>query len=99
METKEINLEFFFKFKQYNRYSQRYNIVEKTFNRGMGSLKLFRFYLDKKIVLINKCLFNKSDEKKLDEFLRLNNMSDWNKKFVSYGYPDYYTKSFGLSLL
>lgn len=93
---KTINLDWFFKFRQYNQYSKSYNIVEKTFNRGMGSLALFRFYADKKIVLINQSIYNNSDKEKLDKFLIENNMTDWEKMFIYYGYPDYYNKSFAI---
>lgn len=94
---KRINLDWFFKFRQYMPFSASYNIVEKTFNRGMGSLALFRFYADKKIVLINQSIYNNSDKEKLDKFLNENNMNDWEKKFIYYGYPDYYFHSFGLN--
>lgn len=95
----ETNLSFFLKFRQYNGYSFNNNIVEKTFNNGNGSLSLFRFYENEKTILINECLFNKSDERHLNEFLKIHNMSDWTIKKVSYGYPEYYTKSFSLKLL
>ena len=92
----KINLDWFFKFRQYNAYSASYNIVEKTFNRGMGSLSLFRFYPDKKIVLINRSLANKSDCSKLNQFLNENNMNDWELRSIDYGYPDYFFHSFEL---
>lgn len=95
----KANLSFFLNFRQYNSYSFNNNIVEKTFNNGNGSLSLFRFYENEKIILVNECLFNKSDERHLNEFVKINNMSDWTIKKVSYGYPDYYKNSFSLKLL
>lgn len=96
---KNLDLSFFLKFRQYNSYSFSYGTVEKTFNRGAGSLSLFRFYENEKLVLVNECLFNKADGKHLQEFMELNNITDWAVKKVPYGYPEYYTKSFGINLL
>lgn len=95
----KIDLSFFKKFRQYKSFSFHYNIVEKIWNNGNGALKLMRFYPDSKIILINECLFNKSDENHLNEFIKQNNMEEWTVKKVFYCYPDYYTKGFGLSLL
>lgn len=95
----KIDLSFFKKFRQYKSFSFDYNIVEKIWNNGNGSLKLIRFYPDTKIVLVNECLFNKSDEKHLTDFINQNNMNDWNIKKVYFGYSDYYTKDFSLNLL
>lgn len=71
-------------------------IVEKTFNHGNGSLALFRFYEEKKIILINKTMVNKSDMKHLNNFIKENNMSDYQLVEKEYGYPEYYFKTFSL---
>lgn len=65
-------------------------IVEKVWNHGMGSLDLFRFYPEKKTICINRCLFNSSDERKLKEFCRDAHIENWERVFVSFGYPEYY---------
>ena len=93
---KAINLDWFFSFRNYNPYTKSYNIVEKTFNRGMGSLALFRFYADKKIILINQSLYNNTDKERLDQFIKDNNLNDWEKRFIYYGYPVYYLRSFSI---
>lgn len=72
-------------------------IVEKVWNHGMGSLDLFRFYENEKTIVINRCLFNKSDERKLREFCRDCHIEDWAWKFDSLGYPDYYFRTLSLS--
>ena len=82
--------------KVYKPYSLFLNIVEKVFNNGTGAISLFRFYADKKIVLINEKFYTKGDKKKLSAFLAENEMSDWTLKFKSYGYPDWYTKTFSV---
>lgn len=78
--------------RNYRGYDLSHNIVEKVFNRGCGSLGLFRFYPDKKIIVINKLLYNKSDERKLNEFCRDTHIEDWQRVFTSLGYPEWYTK-------
>lgn len=80
----------------YNPYSISWGIVEKTWNSGRGSLALFRFYEDKKIVLLNSCLANKADRRKLNNFLAENDMKDWKIVEKDYGYPSYYFSTFGL---
>lgn len=95
----KIDLSFFSKFKQYNSYSFDYNTVEKSWNNGNGSLDLIRFFVEDKIILINESLFNNADERHLNTFIERNSLKDWSIKKVSYGYPDYYTKSFSLNLL
>lgn len=80
----------------YNPYSISRLIVEKTWNSGHGSLSLFRFYEDKKIVLLNSCLANKADRRKLNNFLAENDMKDWKIVEKDYGYPTYYFSTFGL---
>lgn len=74
-------------------------VVEKVWNRGQGLLALFRFYPDKKIVLINSCLFNKSDSKHLLRIKKAIGADDWKELQAEYGYPDYYFKNFNLNLI
>lgn len=95
----KAKLSFFLKFRQYKSYSFNNNIVDKVFNKGNGALNLFRFYENEKTILVNECLFNKSDEKHLSEFIKANDFQDWTIKKVKYGYPEYYTKCFSLKLL
>lgn len=78
--------------RNYRPYSLHLNIVEKTFNNGSGSLGLFRFYPERKKVAVNKLLCTKNDERKLDEFLRDCHCEDFERVYVSLGYPDYYFK-------
>lgn len=82
--------------RMYNPYSLSWGIVEKTFNNGCGSLALFRFYEDKKTVVVNKLLATKRDRKKLDDFLIENGMESWEKVDKEYGYPEYYFTSLSL---
>lgn len=82
--------------RQYRPSCTYKNGVEKTWNRGMGSLILFRFYFDRKIVLVNSALANKSDMKHLDSFLNELGCTDFEIRMKAYGYPTYYTSSFGL---
>ena len=82
--------------RNYNPYSLSRNIVEKTFNRGMGSLALLRFYEEEKTIVINKSLFSKSDERKLREFCRDCHIEDWVWKYDSLYYPDYYFRTLSI---
>lgn len=91
---KELLAKFVKKNRMYNPYSISWNTVEKTWNNGNGSLALFRFYPEKNVVLINSCLANKADRRKLDNFLAENGMQNWSKIDKDYGYPDYYFCSF-----
>lgn len=89
-----VQLDYFFKFRQYNPYSASQGIVEKVWNNGNGSLALFRFYENEKIILVNECLCNKADKKHLNEFMEQNDMQAWNVVYKSYGYPEYYRHTF-----
>lgn len=84
--------------RQYRAHDYRSDIVCKVWNRGMGRLDLFRFYPEKKIVLVNSAICNRADERHLDAFLRTFGMQDYKRKRVNYGYPVYYNHSFGLHL-
>ena len=84
-------------YRQYRIESRNGLIVSKVWNKGQGLLALFRFYPDKKIILINNRLFNKSDSKNLEKIKKAIGAGDWMKQRAEYGYPDYYFKSFGLN--
>lgn len=84
--------------RQYNPYSLSSLIIEKKWNGGRGSLALFRFYPDKKTILVNKELYNRFDEKHLREIIKILMADEWKIVYVYYGYPDYYNKSFNLNL-
>lgn len=85
--------------RQYRIDSRKSLVVCKVWNRGQGLLALFKFYPDKRIVLINSCLFNKSDERNLIKIKKVIGAEDWEDKKVEYGYPDYYFKGFSLNLI
>lgn len=84
-------------YRQYRIESRNGLIVSKVWNKGQGLLALFRFYPDKKIILINNRLFNKNDSKNLEKIKKAIEASDWMEQRAEYGYPDYYFKSFGLN--
>ena len=84
------------KISQYNAYSLSQLIIEKTFNNGMGSLALFRFYPGQKKVAINHSLYNKTDEKHLDRILSELGYQDFERVMCEYGYPEWYNHNFGL---
>lgn len=64
--------------RNYRSYSLNRNVVEKVWNRGMGSVDFIRFDLKNKTVCICPFLtFCKSDERKLKEFMRDNHMENW----------------------
>lgn len=86
-------------YRQYRIESCNGLIVSKVWNKGQGLLALFRFYPDKKIILINNCLFNKSDSKNLEKIKKAIGAGDWMGQRAEYGYPDYYFKSFGLNII
>lgn len=80
--------------KPYRPYSISKNIIEKTFNRGMGSLALFKFDFEHKTIKINSALYNKADEKKLNKLIKDCGIEDWKQAREDYGYPSYYSHSF-----
>ena len=84
-------------YRQYRIESRNGLIVSKVWNKGQGLLALFRFYPDKKIILINNRLFNKNDSKNLEKIKKAIGAGDWMEQRAEYGYPDYYFKSFGLN--
>lgn len=84
-------------YRQYRIESRNGLIVSKVWNKGQGLLALFRFYPDKKIILINNRLFNKNDSKNLEKIKKAIGACDWMEQRAEYGYPDYYFKSFGLN--
>ena len=84
------------KISQYNTYSLSQLIIEKTFNNGMGSLALFRFYPEQKKVAINHSLYNKTDAKHLDRILSELGYQDFERVMCEYGYPEWYNHNFGL---
>ena len=91
---KEKLNEFVRRYRNYNPYSLHQNIVEKTWNNGMGSLALFRFYPERELIVINESLCNKIDRTRLDEFCEQNGMKSWKRAVKMYAYPDYYFKAF-----
>lgn len=86
-------------YRQYRIESRNGLIVSKVWNKGQGLLALFRFYPDKKIILINNRLFNKNDSKNLEKIKKAIGAVDWMEQRAEYGYPDYYFKSFGLNII
>lgn len=66
-------------------------IIEKIFNRGLGSIPFLRFYEKDKILLVNTCVSNKMWK----ELLR-DSFPEYNIKDKSFGYPAYYTETFGI---
>lgn len=86
---------FFSSFRQYRVYDSKLTI-SKIWNRGNGLLELFRFYPDKKVILINSSLFNYADKKHLNEFINQHGMNEWKQVEKSYSYPEYYRHSFAL---
>ena len=79
--------------RQYNIYSISRLIIEKSFNHGSGSLALFKILPEEKKIKVNTSLATKRD------FLHLEGLqkalrTNYDLQLVSYGYPDYYTKSF-----
>lgn len=95
-KIKDVLYKFVKKIAQYNAYSIYNLIIEKTFNNGMGSLALFRFYPDQKKVAINKSIFRESDKKHLDKILSELGFSDFERVLCNYGYPQWYNHDFGL---
>lgn len=95
---KEAILSFVKSNRNYRGYDLHLGIIDKVFNNGNGSLNLFRFYQEKKIIVINKTIYNKSDERKLKEFCRDCHIEDWQWKFASLSYPDYYFHKLSISL-
>ena len=71
-------------------------IVCKVFNRGNGRLALLRFYESEKTIVINKKLFNASDERKLKEFCRDNGMENWRWLYDELGCPGWYNRSLSI---
>lgn len=76
--------------RNYRPYGLHMGIIEKSFNGGAGAIELFRFYFEKKTIVINSLFFTKSDERKLNEFCEENGMQNWRRKKVSLGYPSWY---------
>ena len=71
---------------QYRQYNVRFGVAEKSFNRGQGSLSLYRFG-DSSTIVANTLLETKADRKKL---LRL--FPECTVIESELGYPEYYTK-------
>ena len=94
MEKKEFQKtlkQYFSKFKQYRFYTLYINNIEKVFNNGHGSLPLFYFDIEKKTVIVNNYLANKSDYAKLSDFFNVYNL-DFKIVKKTLGYPEYYTR-------
>jgi hypothetical protein len=71
---------------QYNTYSLVYGVVEKTFNGGAGSLKLYRFGAG------NRVSVNTSLEKPGDRARLMAMFPDCIPIPSPLGYPDWYTR-------
>lgn len=84
--------------KNYRSFDLHLNIVDKVFNGGNGALNLFRFYPEQKVIVINKVVFTKSDKNKLEEFCRDYHCEDWQWKYASLGYPDWYFKHLSITM-
>ena len=78
--------------RQYNAYSIRYGIVEKTFNHGCGSLSCIRF-TDGNEVVINTAIFNSFDRKHVERLFKDNGLGTPSFTKKELGYPDWYFKS------
>lgn len=93
----EVNVNLFIKFhKQYRKDDINPLVVCKLWNKGMGRMPLIRFYPEKEIILVNKCLFNKFDEKHLTKFIEAQNIQGWTIVYKEYGYMDTIKHSFAL---
>lgn len=66
-----------FSVRNYNAFSADRMTVEKSWNRGLGSLQLFHFDFEAKTVVVNVWMYNKSDARKLREFMRDNHLENW----------------------
>ena len=93
---KEIISKWIWSNRNYRHHDSNKLIVLKVFNHGMGALDLFRFYVDEKTIVINRCVFSSSDERKLKEFCRDCGIESWRWLYDSLGYPDWYRR--GISM-
>lgn len=64
--------------------------MNKTFNRGMGSLEFIQIIPEENVLLVNKNLAKKRDIERIQQAF-----PEYKIEMVSLGYPDYYSK--GLS--
>jgi hypothetical protein len=75
--------------RQYNPFSVQYGVVEKVFNRGRGSLSLYRFGKGVRVT-VNMGLERESDRKRLMQAMPRCRIIE-----STLGYPDWYFR--GLS--
>lgn len=84
--------------RNYRGYDLHLNIIDKVFAHGCGCLNLFRFYPDKKVIVINRTVYTKADGKKLSEFCRDNHIRHWQWKFATLAYPNWYASKLSISM-
>lgn len=73
--------------------------MNKIWNRGMGSLAVWRIDTERKRILINQCMYNSSDARHLKGLIEnVPELKEYEVLGCSYGYPTYYNHSFGYSL-
>jgi len=61
------------------------NILNKTFNRGNGSIPFVEIMPDEKVLLVNKSFANKIDTQRIQQCF-----PEYSIEEVSLDYPDYY---------
>lgn len=81
--------------RNYKAYDADWGIVKKVWNHGMGALEFIRVYRNKGVLAVNKCVYNKTDERKIDELKKLLG-GEWRIVWCEYGYPSFYNNSFSL---
>ena len=62
------------------------NVLDKTFNRGNGSLAFVEIIPDEKVLLVNKSIANKRDMERIQQCF-----PEYKVEEVSLGYPDWYS--------
>lgn len=74
----------------YRGHDSNPNKMNKTFNRGMGSLEFIQIIPEENVLLVNKNLAKRRDIERIEQAF-----PEYKIEMVSLGYPDYYFK--GLS--
>lgn len=84
-------------YKQYRILTKDSLIVSKILNKNQGALALFRFYPNRKIILVNTFLFNKIDSLNLLKIKKTIGANNWMEIKVNYDYSKKYFEEFKLN--
>ena len=91
----EVLREFAHKFRNYRFSELSSDSIEKVWNRGMGSLEIYKVYPNESIIAVNDFLYNFTDERKLSLLKKILG-EEWKIVHCWYGYPEFYNHDFSL---